>query len=461
MQTVKPRVTVYLVNYNYSQFLTKALLSCIQQSYNNIELLVYDDGSSDDSILLIKRLQKKYDFFFFQTPNIGLNKIVSHALVQSTGDFIIRLDSDDWFADNTIEKLVQRISSDDDIALVFPDYYEVDIEGNILCRVKRHNFDNSVSILDQPAHGACTLVRKKFLLSVKSFGSNYSRQDGVDVWIALSRKFKVTNINEPLFFYRKHGNSLSDNKISLLKTRHDIFKDHFYYSFSSSLNNFFFTAYIPIREKKIENLQFEFLKIDGKYIIDLIIQKLCTSNFIKSIIIHSSECDIYNYLVTKYTNLHFIHHYRSKRFSSSGVNICDGLLADNALLNKITTNYLCILTTEYPIYLNNYIDTALYAMALFNSKCVDCVVETTSLYYEHDGHGLKPYQDALIKEESKQLFKRSGGITLIDVDHLVLQKKLITNKMGHVIIDFYSSLNFRNINDLEIFSSLLTSFKNE
>ena len=124
-----------------------------------------------------------------------------------TGEYIMRLDADDWLCHDIVEKLVDKITSRNDLCLVFPDYYEVDADGNTLSRIKRHNFDNSVSILDQPKTWSLViLVRKKLLESVQSFGSNYNRQ-GCRLWIALSRKYAVTNLNEPLF-YRKHGNSL-------------------------------------------------------------------------------------------------------------------------------------------------------------------------------------------------------------------------------------------------------------
>ena len=51
----------------------------------------------------------------------------------------------------------------------------------------------------------------------------------------------------------------------------------------------------------------------------------------------------------------------------------------------------------------------------------------------------------------KTIIQRSGGVTLIEIDHLLDNKQLITNQMGHVLIDYYSSLSFRNINDIQIF----------
>ena len=62
------------------------------------------------------------------------------------------------------------------------------------------------------------MIRKKYL-QVGMYDENFSCQDGYDIWIRLTYKYKVGNINKPLFYYRKHGNNLTNNNSKILNTR--------------------------------------------------------------------------------------------------------------------------------------------------------------------------------------------------------------------------------------------------
>ena len=84
--------------------------------------------------------------------------------------------------------------------------------------IRRHDF-KSVKLFDQPAHGACTLFRTKTLILNGGYDENFTAQDGVDIWLRFQKKFKIMNINIPLFYYRKHGASLSDNSKKILLNR--------------------------------------------------------------------------------------------------------------------------------------------------------------------------------------------------------------------------------------------------
>ena len=72
------------------------------------------------------------------------------------------------------------------IGLVFPDYHEVDRGGKILRSIRRHNF-KKVKLLDQPAHGACTLVRKENLIDIGGYDEEFNCQDGY-LWIRFIKK---------------------------------------------------------------------------------------------------------------------------------------------------------------------------------------------------------------------------------------------------------------------------------
>ena len=152
----------------------------------------------------------------------------------------MRLDADDYLDCNALKYLTDSLNKDPDLALVFPDYYEVDDMGNIIKMVKRNNFQKDVKLLDLPAHGACTMFRKKLVELSGGYDENFSRQDGYDMWLNLAHSYKIGNINKPLFYYRKHPKSLSNHENKLLETRAQILKKHV------KKNKTFFTNSLPI-----------------------------------------------------------------------------------------------------------------------------------------------------------------------------------------------------------------------
>ena len=74
----------------------------------------------------------------------------------------MRLDADDYLDENALEIMFNKIKNDKKLGLVFPDYYLIDEKNNLIELVRRHDF-KKVKLFDQPAHGACTLIRKEIL----------------------------------------------------------------------------------------------------------------------------------------------------------------------------------------------------------------------------------------------------------------------------------------------------------
>ena len=97
------------------------------------------------------------------------------------GKYVMRLDSDDYLDKNALLVLVNAIEKSDDIALIFPDYYYVNADGQVTGQERRHDFKSQVTLLDQPAHGACTLIRRDCLLEVGGYSSEFTCQDGWDL----------------------------------------------------------------------------------------------------------------------------------------------------------------------------------------------------------------------------------------------------------------------------------------
>lgn len=95
MNDVQPLVTVIIASYNHGRYIEESILSVLTQTYKNIELLVIDDGSSDDSVERINALQAQHDFDFRVQQNQGLTNTLNGAIARSKGSLIVPFGSDD------------------------------------------------------------------------------------------------------------------------------------------------------------------------------------------------------------------------------------------------------------------------------------------------------------------------------------------------------------------------------
>jgi glycosyltransferase involved in cell wall biosynthesis len=143
MSTTQPLVTIVINNYNYARFLSKAIDSALNQSYPAIEIVVVDDGSTDNSSELIGRYAGR--LCHIATQNGGQASALSEGIANSHGEMICFLDSDDYFLDNKIEELVrvfQRLYKETSSFLLYHLLEIVNERGEALGdRIPRHIYN--------------------------------------------------------------------------------------------------------------------------------------------------------------------------------------------------------------------------------------------------------------------------------------------------------------------------------
>jgi glycosyltransferase involved in cell wall biosynthesis len=273
-----PLVTVYITNYNYGHFIKQAINSVLQQTYSPIEILIIDDGSTDNSKEVINLYESLENITVIYQQNKGLNITNNIALRVSKGKYIVRLDADDYFTNDAIELMVEKLEQDENLGLVFPDYFYVDANGKIIGEHKRHDFDSEVSLFDQAAHGACTMIRSKFLRNLGGYNENFSCQDGYELWVKFISHYKVTNVSKPLFYYRQHGKNLTTNEKRLLRTRAAINKS----IIKMQQKSIKALALIPVRGN-MDGIAFE--KINDKTLLEIKVEQAFMAESVLSTVV--------------------------------------------------------------------------------------------------------------------------------------------------------------------------------
>lgn len=430
-----PLVTIYVTNYNYGAYIVKAFNSILEQTYKNIEILLIDDGSTDNSREIINDLVSSNTNVtkIFQ-QNKGLNKTNNVAISKATGKYIMRLDADDILTTNAIELMVQALEQDESIGLVFPDYYLMDENGYKYSIHKRYNFDSDVSLFDKPAHGACTLIRLSCLKEVGGYDEDFTCQDGYELWLKFIAKFKVKNINEPLFYYRQHSSNLTKNEHKILSTRAAINKKNIEKKGTKIKS----ILVLPIRNDKKY-----FLEVHGSNFLEIKINSILETTLAQKIYITSSSVEIKNFIKEKYSaNSRIIFLERPVDLERKNTSLSKTVSYVLSLVDDESVNTIQIVSPDYPLVKSYSIDDAVNTMYLYGADSILSVVEDNYMYFQHHGKGLLPIfkQNEFTKLERDVLFKSVGGIAAVRKESFLKSQQIINGKVGHLIVEEKASL---------------------
>lgn len=220
-----PLVTIGLPFYNNFRTLELAIKSVLFQSYNNWELIIINDGSTDESSIIVdyyKKLDSRI-YFIDDKLNKGLVYRLNQIINIANGEFIARFDADDIMMPTRIEKQIQYLLDHPNIDIVSTSIYTID-ENNIPTG-KRDNtpilktFDNIINktFLTHPTILGRILWFKKYKYS------SFHRAEDLDLWIRSFENSNYYRIQEPLYLYRE-GNVNIRNYINTAKTFKRIIK---------------------------------------------------------------------------------------------------------------------------------------------------------------------------------------------------------------------------------------------
>ena len=444
-------VTVYITNFNYGNFIQQAIDSVLQQTLQDFEIIIIDDGSTDHSKEIIEEYATHPQIRTIFQKNKGLNVTNNIALRVANGKYIMRLDADDFLDTNALLVMSNMLESNPELGLVFPNYYLTDAEGRVDSVHQRHDFENDVSLMDQAAHGACTMIRTQFLKELGGYNENYQCQDGYELWVKFTAKHRVANVATPLFYYRQHGSNLTKNETRILTTRASInqeyVKDHEERQQA--------VAIIPIRDKGTTNNKLALTYLGDQTVLEHKIASVLQAKNVQRIVVTSPDEAIRTLVEKQFGgNNKVLFVSRPKEQAQLNVGLVETvshLLEDNKLAD-VTIASIIILAIEYPFVSATTIDDAVNTMYLFDSDSLISVRPDTSLFFQHEGHGMQPIlnQEKFTKLEREALYKYTGGISVTRASAFHQHRQFITGTVGHIIVDQKTSLGIFSEYDLNL-----------
>jgi hypothetical protein len=218
-------VSIIITAHNYARWLPEALNSALTQTWPSTEVVVVDDGSSDETPKIVSDYEDRFKVRAVRLEGEGLAAACNAGIRTSTGDYIVRLDADDYFDPNLALVLATHLDQHDD-DIVFGDHWMIDENGVELRVVHRAPLGNKTQLRDRPALGAGVMFRRKVFDEIGGYDNTLRHQEDYDFWLQVVEKYRIANVSLPLMYYRQHGASMSTNWSARIAARQGVKRKH-------------------------------------------------------------------------------------------------------------------------------------------------------------------------------------------------------------------------------------------
>jgi len=211
-----PIVSVFMPVYNTAKFLAEAIESILNQSFENFEFIIIDDGSTDSSLEIIHeyaRLDKRIKFL--TRENRGIIETRNEGLMLAQGRYLALMDSDDVSHHDRLLKQYEYLEANNEYVVVGSRIQLIDADGDKLCHmvgIFEHDEIDSAHI-NNLTSGAIivnptAMLRTSSLVAVGGYRQLYKYAEDIDVWLRLAEVGKICNLGEVLLSYRQHFESI-------------------------------------------------------------------------------------------------------------------------------------------------------------------------------------------------------------------------------------------------------------
>jgi len=213
---VSDLIDVIIPTYNYGKYVADAVNSALSQTYGAAEVIVVDDGSTDDTESVVEKFGNKIRYI--KQQNAGVAAARNRGFKESTSDYIAFLDADDVWIPTKLEKQMELFKRDSRLGLVHCGMREFDSETGetILMHtdgkegwVAKDLALNEDTVINGP--GGAILVKRSVIEDVGGFDERLRNGEDWEFCLRVAQKYKIGFVPEPLVDYRNHGSNVSKN----------------------------------------------------------------------------------------------------------------------------------------------------------------------------------------------------------------------------------------------------------
>jgi glycosyltransferase involved in cell wall biosynthesis len=211
--TSHPTVSVVIATYNYGEFLAAAIDSVIEQSFQDLEIVIVDDGSNDGTPDVVRPYLDNIRVRYIRTEHLGQPAAKNAGIRAASGEFVAFLDADDLWLPSKLEKQVALLRSDERLGVVHTGVQPMNQFGQLVTiHEERPRYRGWV--LEQIFHRpfvcfSSSMIRRSVLDAVGWFDEGIPLAIDYDLWLRVALKYRFDHLDERLVLYRSGHANLS------------------------------------------------------------------------------------------------------------------------------------------------------------------------------------------------------------------------------------------------------------
>lgn len=449
------KVSIILTCHNYGAFVGQAIESCLRQTMQDFEIVVVNDNSNDDSAQVISKYAQSSNKIKSLNVNLSsLAKSSNAGILASSGNYIIRLDADDFFDENCLLVQSNFLDANKSIGMVYCDYFKVDKGGELIEYKRLPKVNDEIKLLDRSALGSGCMYRRERYNDLGGYDETLKYQEDYDFWVRFTKKFKVANINLPLMYYRQHGNSMSRNFNGRMEARRYV-KDKILKIDRIDPSKLNIVAIIPARADILSGSKIALKEIDGKPLIAYTIQEALKVNSIRRVIVNTDDQEIADVARSFGAQVPFL---RPKNLSENNIGVEHVVYHTiNSLESKgDKIDIVVLLQFLSPLRKSSHIKEAIDTLFLHNTDSVISVCEDIRFYWQPGPNGLVPltFRKRLLRKD-KETFYRENAAIYAFWRRVITDNDIFGEKVGHILMSEEESIRITNDYELWLVKSLL------
>jgi len=205
---MKPLVTVITPVYNRKQYIEETIESVLSQNYPKLEYIVLNDGSTDDTLAVVKRYDGR--LYWESHPNMGETRTVNRGFELARGDIVGVVNSDDPLLPGAIARIMKEFEENPGVDVIYPDWNLIDQAGEVvfLNRTRDYSFADMYR-LQACIPGPAAFFRRTVFEKLEGRNPSYRFVADFDYWLRAGLEFNFKRLPEVLATFRVHPDSIS------------------------------------------------------------------------------------------------------------------------------------------------------------------------------------------------------------------------------------------------------------
>jgi|GEM_PF-1149730 len=231
------RISVVIPLFNGKTFIERTLQSVLEQTFNDFEIVIVNDGSTDEGDIVAENFLKATNFSNYKmihSVNKGHAFAANLGAQKATGEFLAFLDADDCFEKEKLKKMYLEINQNPQLDVIFSRFRFIDLNDNLLSRQNLNQVFSSekfwIQLIEKGnlvyGSNSGVLVRRSKFLKQNGYDESLIACEDWDLWIRLAFDGEFGFINEDLTRIRVHSNNQSKNKTLMLKYQLQVVEKH-------------------------------------------------------------------------------------------------------------------------------------------------------------------------------------------------------------------------------------------